>query len=178
MAGKARKVSSEGRERLIKPATKTFFLEGELVKQGFTDRGSNIVYVWNYRQQKDQILLYTDFMRRRRRAYSLENTAKLLDRDSRTIKNYILDGAILPPTTVHPENKRGVRINSFYSEDYIFEIRAYMATISQGRPRKDGYIRTRVLTEPELRAKMGDALHLYTKTADGKFIPTWNERIY
>jgi len=34
------------------------------------------------------------------------------------------------------------------------------------------------LTEQELRAKMGDALMLYTRTKDGEFVPVWSEQTY
>jgi hypothetical protein len=34
------------------------------------------------------------------------------------------------------------------------------------------------LTEQELRGKMGDALMLYAKTKDGRFIPVWQEDTY
>jgi hypothetical protein len=54
-----------------------------------------------------------------------------------------------------------------------------MSQIHRGRPRNDGKkVNNFVLTEQELRAKMGDALILYTKTEDGRFVPTWAERTY
>ena len=55
-----------------------------------------------------------------------------------------------------------------------------MATIHMGRPRRDGRVTPRkdVLSERDLRSLLGDAIMLYTKTEDGRFIPVWQEETW
>ena len=54
-----------------------------------------------------------------------------------------------------------------------------MTGIHFGRPRADGKVTPlNVPTEQDLRSKMGDAIMLYTKTSDGRYIPTWQENTW
>ncbi len=178
MATSSGKKSSQQSQRIIKPSAKIFFINNKLVRFISANRGSNIVYLYNITDQKEQTMLYSDFKKHKKRAYTVIDTARLLNRSGNQLRTYITDGSIRPPLGILPNGERSYTRKSYYSEDYIFEIREYLCTIHQGRPRKDGKISNNMLTENELRARMGDALILYTRTKNGDFIPVWAEETY
>lgn len=178
MAPSERAKKNDGVEREIKGSKKLFFVNGELVRLINTNRGFNIVNLFNIIHQKEQTMLLSDFKKHRKRAYTVIDAARLLNRGPAQIYRYIDDGLIPPPVGVMAGGVRMFTKKSYYSEDHIFEIREAMSKIHRGRPRKDGKISNSVLTEQELRAKMGDALMLYTRTKDGEFIPVWSEQTY
>ena len=175
--------SGEGKddysERVIKASAVIFFLEKDLVRLITSNRGANIVYLYNITKVKEQTMLLSDFKKHRKRAYTFSNTARLLNRSNMQIYRYMYRGLINPPMGILPGGERMFTKKSYYSEDDVFEIRRVMSTLHRGRPRKDGKITNHhVLTEQELRAKMGDTLMLYAKTKDGRFIPVWQEDTY
>lgn len=179
MAGDNREESSEYGERQVKPAAKIFFLENDLVKVVASNRGANIVYLYNITKGVEQTMLRSDFRKHRKRAYVVKDAARLLNIHAQRLHRYMWAGLIDPPVGATLGGKREFHIKSYYSEDYIFKIREVMTTIPRGRPRKDGKaVNNSVLTEQELRAKMGDALILYTRTKDGRFVPVWAEETY
>lgn len=178
MAKQNGKRSPSSGEREVKPSKTIFFLNKDLFRYITSNRGQNIVYLYNITQDKPQSMLLSDFKKHRKRAYTVVDTARLLDRGPAQIYRYINEGLISPPMGVQPNGERMFTKKSYYSEDDIFEIREAMSKIHHGRPRKDGKICNNVLTEQELRAKMGDALMLYTRTKDGEFIPVWSEQTY
>lgn len=179
MARVNRENSNEQGERQIKPSKTIFFINNQLCKYVTSNRGANIVYLYNINEDKQQSMLLSDFKKHRKRAYLVKDVARLLNIHSQALYRYIWSGLIDPPVGGNIGGKREFRKRSYYSEDYIFVIRDAMSTISRGRPRKDGVtVNKSLLTEQELRAKMGDALVLYTRTEDGRYIPTWKETAY
>jgi hypothetical protein len=85
---------------------------------------------------------------------------------------------IPPPVGAKLNGERGFRIRSYYSESMVRDIRAILATIHIGQPRKDGLITNNMTpTSQELTRRMGDGILTYTKTEDGRFIPVWAENI-
>lgn len=179
MAGKNGSRSYEEGERRIKPSSTIFFLNNELVRVIASNRGANIIYLFNITTDKQQSMLLSDFKKHRKRAYLVVDVARLLNTTTQAINRYIWSGLIDPPTGATVSGKREFHKRSYFSEDDVFKIRDAMTTVHRGRPRKDGIVINKgVLTEQELRAKMGDALVLYTKTDDGRYIPIWQETIY
>ena len=179
MAAKGREGPNDSGARLVTASKVIYFLDKDLVRLITSNRGSNIVYLQNITQNKEQTMLLSDFKKHRKRAYTFSNTARLLDRSNMQLYRYIDRGLIKPPMGILPGGERKFTKKSYYSEDDVFEIRRVMGSLHRGRPRKDGKTtNNHVLTEQELRAKMGDALMLYTKTKDGRFVPVWSEETY
>jgi hypothetical protein len=179
MARQDREKQNKNLERVIKPSNKLFFIDKNLYRVVASNRSSNIIYLFNIVEQKEQTMLLSDFKKHKKRAYTVIDTARLLNRSTMQIYRYIDDGLINPPVGASPGGQRVFTKKSYYSEDDVFEIRYAISLIHRGRPRKDGKrINNTILTEQELRAKMGDALMLYTRTADGRFIPVWQEETY
>ena len=179
MAGDSGEEPSEKLQRKVKASAKVFFLNKDLVKVISVTRGADLIYLYNVCKQKEQVMLRSDFRKHRKRAYGMKYAGILLDRRPIQLNRYISWGLIDPPTGYGPGGVRRFHSKSYYSEDDLFKIREAMTSIHRGAPRKDGRItNSRVLTEKELRAKMGDELMLYTKTESGEFIPTWQETTY
>ena len=179
MAGKDGDGPSETGEWKVRASNTIFFLNDDLVRLVASNRGANIVYLYNIIHGKQQTMLRSDFKKHRKRAYLVTDAAKLLNVSTQALYRYMWKGLIERPTGGNLGGVREFHKRSYYSEDYIFKIREIMTTIPRGRPRSDGIaVNNSVLTEQELRAKMGDALILYTRTEDGRFIPVWQETTY
>lgn len=161
----------------VKPQRKTFFLNGDLVRVLHINKAQNFVKIYNISQDKDQVLLFTDFLKHRRRAYMKRDVARLLDRSMVQLDRYIYQDMIERPVGSAPGGRRAWHHKSYYSEDDVFKIREMMSNIHRGRPRSDGLVTNSVISEQELRVRMGDAMMLYTKNSDGEIVPIWSETI-
>lgn len=179
MAAQDRDKASKNIQRPVKPSGKLFFINGKLVRVIAANRASNIIYFFNIIDQKEQTMLLSDFKKHRKRAYTTIDAGRILNRSREALKLYCEAGLIKPPVGTLANGERSFTRKSYYSEDDIFEIHKVMQGIHKGRPRKDGKIvNNTLLTEKEVRAKMGEELVLYTRTKDGRFIPVWEEQTY
>jgi len=169
---------SQPQDKIV-PCKKLFFLNKDLVRVIHINKASNIVSFYNIIQGKSQTMLYSDFKKHRRRCYTVANTAKILNRSRVQFQRWVARGVFPESIGDSLGGKRGFQINAYYSEDHLFEIREIMTTIHMGKPRIDGKITSyKVLTEQDLRSRIGDAIMLYTRTSDGRFIPTWQEQTW
>jgi len=179
MVAQDRDKAAKDIQRPVKPSNTIFFLNNKLVRVISANRASNIIYFYNITDQKEQTMLFSDFKKHRKRAYTTIDAGRILNRSREALKLYWKSGLIKPPLGTLANGERSFKRKSYYSEDDIFEIHKVMQGIHKGRPRKDGRIvNNSMLTEKELRAKMGEELVLYTKTKDGRFIPVWEEQTY
>lgn len=163
---------------VIKPKRKIWFLNGDLVRVIHTSRSAGIVTLYN--KTKDEMMTTTivEFKKKRKRAFTVKETAQLLNCHVKHIPRLVKKGIIPEPIGELPGGKRAFHYLSYYSEDVIMEARKAMSMIHQGQPRKDGLItNNKTPTEQELRYAMGDGILLYTKTEDGRFIPIFSETI-
>ena len=172
-------MSQDKEYKPITPSKRVFFLNDDLVRVIHINKPSNIVTFQNLIKDKRQTMLYSDFKKHRKRAYTVIDSARILNRSRIQFSNYIRSGLIPPPIGATLNGERGLRIFSYYSEDHLFQIREIMSTIHFGRPRNDGLVTAKnVPTEQELRSRIGDAIMLYTRTSDGRFIPVWQENTW
>lgn len=178
MATSTRKATSEIYEYpVVKPSNKIFFINKDLVRVIHINKSQNFIKIYNISQDKNQSLLWTDFVKHRKKAYTKKQVCKLLNRKMVQLDKYIYSGMIEPPTGAAPGGIRAWHYLSFYSEDEIFRIRDYMSTIHRGRPRRDGLITNSVITEQELKVLVGHGIMLYRKSSDGEMVPVWSETI-
>jgi hypothetical protein len=180
MATPKGKIQSEeyNREPVIKGNQKIWFLNGDLVRLYHSSRSTGMVTVYNITKDRLETCLRSDFRRNRQRAYTVAETAKLVNRHRKYIPDLIKRGMIPAPTGSSFEGKRGWQVRAYYSEDHVKEIRAILASIHIGQPRKDKLITNNMTpTSQELTRRMGDGILTYTKTEDGRFIPVWSESI-
>ena len=163
---------------IIRGNQKVWFLNGDLVRVYHSSRSTGMVTLYNINKDRLESCFKADFRKNRQRAYTVAETAKLVNRHRKYMPSLIKRGVIPPPIGSSIGGKTGFRIRSYYSEDHVREIREILASIHIGQPRKDGLITNNMTpTSQELTRRMGDGILTYTRTEDGRFIPVWNESI-
>lgn len=170
---------SEYNDAPVIPGNKSvWFLNGYLVRVYHTNRSNGIMTLYNINTGKLENCLLGDFKKKRQRAYTVKDTAILVNRHVKYLPMLMKQGKIPAPTGSSIGGHRAWQVKAYYSEDQVHEIRDYLATQTIGRPRKDGLINNNITpTRQELTRRMGDGILTYTKTEDGRFVPVWSESI-
>ena len=163
---------------VIPGAKKIWFLNGDLVRPYNLNRANGIVSVYNVNKDRIESCLLGDFKKNRERAFTVKDTAKLINRHRKYMPFLMKKGIIPTPTGASLNGERGWQIKAYYSESQVYEIRDILASYSIGRPRADGLINNNVTpTRQELTRRMGTGILTYTKNSDGEFIPVWTETL-
>lgn len=174
------KIESEeyNSEPVIPGGKKIWFLNGDLVRLHHSSRSTGMVTLYNINKDRLETCLRSDFRRNRQKAYTVAQTAILVNRHRKYMPRLMKKGTIPHPMGSSVDGKTGWQIRSYYSEDQVREIRQILATIHIGQPRKDKLITNNMTpTRQELTRRMGEGILTYTKTEDGRFIPVWSEKI-
>jgi hypothetical protein len=174
------KVTSEeyNNSPIIKGNQKVWFLNGDLVRVHHYNKSNGLISVYNIIQDRIETCLISDFKRNREKAYTVGETAKLINRHKKYMPSLIKRGVIPPPVGSQKGGKTGWQVRSYYSELHVKEIRDILASIHIGQPRKDGLVTNNITPNTqELTRRMGEGILTYTKTEDGRFIPVWSESI-
>jgi hypothetical protein len=165
-------------DSVIKGSKKIWFLNGDLVRLHHSSRSTGLVSVYNINKDRIETCLRTDFRKNREKAYTVAETAKLINRHRKYMPTLIKKGIIPPPTGSRLNGQRGWQIRSYYSESTVQAIRDILASIHMGQPRKDGLVTNNMTpTNQELTRRMGKGILTYTRTDDGRYIPIWSENI-
>jgi hypothetical protein len=163
---------------VIKGNQKVWFLNGDLVRVHHYNRSNGLISVYNIIQDRIETCLISDFKRNREKAYTVGETAKLINRHKKYMPSLIKRGVIPGPIGSQKGGKTGWQVRSYYSESHVKEIRDILASIHMGQPRKDGLVTNNITpNSQELTRRMGEGILTYTRTEDGRFIPVWNESI-
>ena len=180
MASRKGKIESQeyNNEPVVSGNKKIWFLNGDLVRLYHSSRSTGMVTVFNITKDRLETCLRSDFRRNRQKAYTVAQTARLVNRHRKYFPTLIKKGTIPPPMGAQVDGTRGWQIRAYYSESQVREIRDILASIHIGQPRKDKLVTNNMTpTSQELTRKMGDGILVYTKTEDGRFIPVWEENI-
>ena len=165
-------------DSVIKGSKKIWFLNGDLVRLYHSSRSTGLVSVYNITKDRIETCLRTDFRKNREKAYTVAETAKLINRHRKYMPTLIKKGIIPPPIGSRLNGQRGWQIRSYYSESTVQAIRDILASIHMGQPRKDGLVTNNMTpTNQELTRRMGKGILTYTRTDDGRYIPIWSENI-
>lgn len=171
-------VKAYNSDSVIKGNQKVWFLNGSLVRPYHYNRSHGLITLYNITEDRLESCLISDFKKNRERAYTVAETAKLVNRHRKYMPRLIKNGMIPPPTGSSVGGERGWQIRAYYSESQVREIRDILASVHIGQPRKDGLITNNMTpNKQELTRRMGDGILTYTRTEDGRFIPVWNESI-
>ena len=163
---------------VIKGSKKIWFLNGDLVRLYHSSRSTGLVSVYNITKDRIETCLRTDFRKNREKAYTVAETAKLINRHRKYMPTLMKKGIIPPPIGARLNGQRGWQIRSYYSESTVQAIRDILASIHMGQPRKDGLVTNNMTpTNQELTRRMGKGILTYTRTDDGRYIPIWSENI-
>ena len=165
-------------DSVIKGSKKIWFLNGDLVRLYHSSRSTGLVSVYNITKDRIETCLRTDFRKNREKAYTVAETAKLINRHRKYMPTLMKKGIIPPPIGSKLNGQRGWQIRSYYSESTVQAIRDILASIHMGQPRKDGLVTNNMTpTNQELTRRMGKGILTYTRTDDGRYIPIWSENI-
>ena len=134
--------------------------------------------VYNIIDDRIESCLIGDFKKNREKAYTVGETAMLVNRHKKYMPSLMKRGIIPFPMGSQKGGERGWQVRSYYSESQVREIRDILATYHMGRPRKDSLITNDITpTTQELTRRMGSGILTYTRTEDGRYIPVWSESI-
>lgn len=159
-----------------RPRRRTWFLQGDVVRITHISRAQGIVLLFNCTKDCNMSMSLVEFKRKRRRAYTVMETAALLNYHRKSIPRLVKSGLLPPPIGELPGGRTAFHYLSYYSEDHIWEARNLMAQTHMGKPRKDGLVtNNKTPTEQELRHAMGDGMIYYVKDETGRFIPVFSE---
>ena len=157
---------------------KVWFLNGDLVRPHHQSRSTGMVTLYNITKDRMESCFIADFKRNRLKAYTVGETARLVNRHKKYMPSLIKRGVIPGPMGSQKGGATGWQVRSYYSELQVKEIRDILASLHIGRPRNDKLITNDITpTSQELTRRMGDGILTYTKTEDGRFIPVWSESI-
>ena len=157
---------------------KVWFLNGDLVRIHHLNKSNGIMSVYNITQDRIESCLINDFRNKRERAYTVAQTAELVNRHKKYMPSLMKRGVIPFPMGSQKGGERGWQVRSYYSESQVRNIRDILATYHIGRPRFDKLITNDITpTKQELTRRMGDGILTYTRTEDGRYIPIWSESI-
>lgn len=163
---------------VIEGSKRVFFLNGSLVRKYHINRASGMMSVFNINTGNIESCFIADFKKNRQRAYTIKETAILVNRHQKHLDRLRSQGKIPEPTGASLNGERRWQHRSYYSELQVKEIRDILASQHIGRPRKDGLITNDTTpTIQELTRRMGDGILTYTKTPNGDFVPLWTESI-
>ena len=163
---------------IIQGSKKVWFINGDLVRIYHFNRSNGVMSVYNIIKDQVESCLVTDFKRNRERAYTVGETAILVNRHKKYMPSLMKRGVIPEPMGSQKGGERGWQVRCYYSESQVRDIRDILATYHIGRPRKDRLVTNDITPSPqELTRRMGDGILTYTRTADGQFIPVWSESI-
>jgi len=155
-----------------------WFLNGDLVRKHHISKSNGIISLYNINKDRIESCFVSDFKKNREKAYTVKETAELVNRHRKYLPRLMQSGKIPYPIGATKDGKTAFRIRSYYSESMVHEIRDILATFHKGRPRKDGLITNDMTpTKQELTRRMGDGILTYMRTANGDFVPTWTESI-
>lgn len=163
---------------VVQASKKIWFLNGDLVRTYHINRSNGIMSVYNITKDQIESCLISDFKKNRQRAYTVGQTAELVNRHKKYMPQLVFAGVIPPAMGAQKGGATAWQVRSYYSESQVRELRDILASYHQGRPRKDG-LRTNDTTpsKQELTRRMGDGILTYTRTEDGRFIPVWSETL-
>lgn len=157
---------------------KVWFLNGDLVRVHHLNKSNGIMSVYNIIHDRIESCLINDFKKNRERAFTVGETAALVNRHKKYMPSLIRREVIPKPTGSQAGGSTGWQVRSYYSESQVFAIRDILASYHIGRPRFDKLITNGITpTRQELTRRMGDGILTYTRTEDGRFIPIWSESI-
>jgi hypothetical protein len=177
-----RKGSIEDEEYNSKPAIlgskRVWFLNGYLVRSHHINKSNGIMSVYNIIEDRIESCLIGDFKKNRKKAFTVGQTAELVNRHKKYMPSLVKRGVIPPATGSQKGGGTAWQVRSYYSETQVHEIRDILASYHIGQPRKDGLITNNMTpNKQELTRRMGDGILTYTRTEDGRFIPVWSESI-
>jgi hypothetical protein len=159
---------------------KYFFLDGKLYKKIRQDRSRDILWAWDFGQEKTVAMILSDAKRKMKNAYDTVEVSQLINRSRSSVLIALMQSKIAKPKMVNIKsypNARGKQWGQYkWSTENILDFHEYLLNVGAGRPRKDGtlYRGARLPTRGELLAMLRNQPMFYMKTSDGEMVPVWS----
>ena len=102
---------------------KVWFLNGDLVRIHHYNKSNGIMSVYNINKDRIESCLINDFKNKRERAYTVGETADLVNRHKKYMPSLMKRGVIPFPTGSQKGGERGWQVRSYYSESQVRDIR-------------------------------------------------------
>ena len=124
---------------------------------------------WDIIEQKRVMLPWTEWKRRKKKAFITSQVARLLGRHHIRVRLWLTEGKIPKPFSIESidgiERKFGVtNVNYLWSEEDIYRAQEYMESTGQKS----------APSRAEVQAKINDdKLIQFIQDEDGEFIPVW-----
>lgn len=164
------------KRRNVRKRPRYFFVNNELHRVLRVNRPENLVYAWNYPQEKRVAYVWSETQKTMQQAFSVQQVAAFFGRNPFVIKQYILDGEIRKIQKTYSLDGRKAPGRYFFSEDDVRMLHEYLSTKNNGRPRKDGMLVQYPLpSKAELEAMMRNETVIYIKDKTGEFTPVWKQ---
>lgn len=150
-----------------------FFMNNQLHRLIRKSYANNICYAFSYETNKVEKYTYKDYKKFKKKAYLISEVSRILRRHPDRIRVAFYEGGVKRPFLLEYKGRTPVY---YFSEDDIYRLRDYFATVHRGRPRSDGLITSRdVPSVGEIDAILGKRTALYVRTPEGEFIPVWRQ---
>lgn len=163
---------------IIPGSKKVWFLNGDLVRVHHLNKSNGIMSVYNIIKDRIESCLISDFKKNRQRAYTVKETADLVNRHPKYLADLMWKNVIPFAMGAQKDGVRAWQVRSYFSESQVRDIRDILASYHMGRPRNDKLITNNITPSvQELTRRMGDGILTYARTEDGRFIPVWREEI-
>lgn len=160
---------------------KKFFINNEFHEVVNTNRAAGMIRAYNYSTEKIVTYSINDYKKFKQQAYTIKHVSFFIGRDITSIWKAIDRGDVTKPFLLPVRKEAGKgqfavgRAGIYYfSEDNIYEIRDYFASLHKGRPRADGLKTSyNIPSIEELDALLGKREMIYVKDKNGNYVPIW-----
>lgn len=160
---------------------KRFFINKEFHELVNSNRAAGMIRAYNFERNELKSYMMSDYQKFKQQAYTIKHVSLFVGRDVTAIWKAIDRGDVTRPFMLSLKKDAGKgqfavgRSGIYYfSEDNIYEIRDYFATVHKGRPRADGLVTSyKVPSVEELDALLGKREMIYVKDKSGNFVPIW-----
>jgi hypothetical protein len=159
---------------------KYFFLDGKLYKKLRQDRARDVLWAWDFEEEKTVVMILSDAKRKMENAYDTLEVSQLVNRSRSSVLIALMDSKIAKPKMINIKsypNSWGKQWGQYkWSKEDILGLHEHLLNVGAGRPRKDGtlYSGTRLPTRGELLAMLRNQPAFYMKTSDGEMVPVWS----
>lgn len=151
---------------------KMFFYNGKLYRKLKKDKGNNMIFAWDYKNNSRVVFDYADWKRNCKKAFSTNEACEILDRHRTKIYLWLRAGLVREPICIGPGERTHEITNRhryWWSEEDLMAVHDFMVE----RIKAGGNFNT-FPSKEEIRQKISDdETVIYTKTKDGKYVVTY-----
>ena len=161
-------------DKVPSPSTIYFFMDNDLYRVIKTIKSKDELIAWSYKDAARKLYSWTWVQRSKEYAFTLADTARLIDRPKMRIEAELRKGTIPKPHCPYNlKTGEDIKLTKLYSESDILEIHDVFLNMHKGHPRKDEIEAPAPMpSRQDLINMMQHKLVTYVKNGD-TFVPIW-----